>query len=77
MQLYEHESRDADWAKETEREIARKLAHLKGGSLEEAECRTTQCKLTLRSGDQQGLSQAIAQLESKQQGLVGSRRRCC
>jgi len=70
VDLYAHEQRDVEWAKETEREIEKKLAHLSGASLEETECHQTQCKLTLTSADEKGLGAALGVLQSPQ-GLVG------
>lgn len=69
-QLYANEPRDLDWGPRTEKEIAHQLAHMKGGSLDNAECHVSHCELTLSSSDEKGMQVAIGELEAKR-GLAG------
>ncbi len=66
---FDGESRDAAWASETEGTIARKFEKVRGAKLEKAECKQTQCKLTI-VGSEGDVAQAIADLESAR-GLHG------
>ena len=69
-QIYASEPRDLDWGPRTEKEIEQRLAHLKGGSLEDTECHVSQCQVTIAGGDTGALQIAIGELED-QRGLAG------
>jgi hypothetical protein len=68
-ETFNAEGRDAQWASETEGGIKERFAKVRGGKLENAECRQTQCRLTI-VGSEGDLAQAIADLEGAR-GLHG------
>ena len=68
-EAFESESRDADWAKSTERRIKQRFKNVRGGTLHAAECRQTRCQLTI-TGSENQVAQAIEDLGSAR-GLTG------
>jgi hypothetical protein len=66
---FEAETRDGDWAEETENTIQKRFEKVRGGKLEAAECRQSQCKLTI-SGSEGDVAKTIADLEGPR-GLHG------
>jgi hypothetical protein len=62
---FEAQSRDADWAPVTEKEIKRRFAvGIRESKLESAECRQDQCLLTM-SGNEDEMSKGLADLETE------------
>ena len=62
---FEAQTRDADWAPATEKEIKRRFAvGVREGKLDSAECRQDQCLLAM-SGSEDEMSKAIADLETE------------
>lgn len=68
-QKFDAEQRDGGWASEVESGIKQRFEKVRGGKLEAAECRQTQCKLTI-IGSEGELAQTIADLEGAR-GLHG------
>ncbi len=63
--VFEAQTRDADWAPATEKEIKRRFAvAVREGKLDSAECRQDQCLLAM-SGNEEEMSKAIADLETE------------
>lgn len=68
-QSFPTEQRDPAWAGTTETEVRRRLAELRGGKLEAAECRRTQCQLTI-AGTEEEVGHTLAELATPR-GLIG------
>lgn len=66
---FDAETRDAGWASETESGIKQRFDKVRGAKLEAAECRQSQCRLTI-TGSEGDLAQTIADLEGPR-GLHG------
>jgi hypothetical protein len=63
--VFEAQSRDADWAPATEKEIKRRFAvGIREGKLDATECRQDQCLLTM-SGTEEEMTKALADLETE------------
>lgn len=62
QQAFTAQTRDPAWAGTTEAEIKRRLATLKGAKLEAAECRDSQCELTI-GGSTEDVTTALSALE--------------
>ena len=67
--MFSGETRDPEWAADTESGIKQRFEKVRGAKLEATECRQTQCKLTIVGGEGD-LAQAIADLEGPR-GLHG------
>lgn len=63
------QTRDPEWAPTTETEIKRRFKKVRGGRLEDAECRQSQCRLVI-TGSEGDVGKTIADLESDR-GLHG------
>ncbi len=61
---FEAQSRDAEWASDTEADIKAKLKFLKGGTLDHVECRQDQCLLSM-SGSDADVMTSISEIESQ------------
>ncbi len=67
--IFAAQERDDDWAPGAETEIKRRFIKVRGGTLENAECRQSQCKLVI-AGSESEVSRTIADLEGTR-GLHG------
>ncbi len=63
------ETRDSEWAPGAESEIRKRFADIRGAALQSAECRQSQCRLTI-AGTEGEVGRTIADLESNR-GLHG------
>jgi hypothetical protein len=66
---FQTETRDDDWAKETEAELAKRFKRLRAGKIESTECRQSQCRVVI-GGSTDDVATAVADLEGPR-GLHG------